>query len=123
MFKKALVPALALVAASVAVPAAAQSHGHGYGHRYERSHPGRWQPIANRKYQMDNRIDVGVRTGALSRREANRLRTRLNSLVRLERNYSRNGLNWRERQRLDRDYDRLAREIRSERRDRDNRRW
>lgn len=133
MFKKFLIPAMALAAASVAVPAAAQSYGYvqiqsygpgyGYGHgRYEQNHRG-WQSIATRKYQMDNRIDVGLRNGALSWREASSLRGRLNALVRLEHQMMYGGLSWSERQRLDREYDQLARQIRYERRDRDNRRW
>ena len=127
MFKKALIPALVLAAASVAVPAAAQSYGqHDRGHdrggpRYEQNHRG-WQPIAQRKYNLDQRIDVGQRNGQLSRREASRLRTELNSLVRLEYNYQRGGLSARERQDLDRRYDQLSRQIRAERRDYDNRR-
>ncbi len=132
MFKKALIPALALAAASVAVPAAAQSYGYGYdrGDRYERDHRDRydrdsrgWQPIAQRKYQLDRRIDVGLRNGQLSRREATRLRYELDRLVQLEYRYQRGGLSLRERQELDRRYDQLARQIRFERRDRDDRRW
>lgn len=132
MFKKALIPALALAAASVAVPAAAQSYGYGYdrGDRYERDHRDRydrdsrgWQPIAQRKYQLDRRIDVGLRNGQLSRREATRLRYELDRLVQLEFRYQRGGLSLRERQELDRRYDQLARQIRFERRDRDDRRW
>ncbi|RZJ46289.1 MAG: hypothetical protein EON87_05220 [Brevundimonas sp.] len=121
MFKKALIPALVLAAASVAVPAAAQSYGHNNGPRYEQNHRG-WQPIAQRKYQLDQRIDVGARNGQLSRREATRLRTELNALVRLEYSYQRGGLSLRERQELDRRYDRLSQQVRAERRDRDNRR-
>lgn len=132
MFKKALIPALALAAASVAVPAAAQSYGYGYdrGDRYERDHRDRydrdsrgWQPIAQRKYQLDRRVDVGLRNGQLSRREATRLRYELDRLVQLEYRYQRGGLSLRERQELDRRYDQLARQIRFERRDRDDRRW
>ncbi len=126
MFKKALVPALALAVASVAVPAAAQSYGH---ERYERDTYGRfeqnyrgWQPIAQRKYNLDRRIDVGQRNGQLSRREASRLRAELNQLVRLEYSYQRGGVSARERADLDRRYDSLSRQVREERRDRDNRR-
>jgi hypothetical protein len=124
MFKKALIPALALAAASVAVPAAAQSYGYGHdrGDRYERDFRG-WQPIAQRKYNLDRRIDVGLRNGQLSRREASRLRYELDRLVRLEYRYQRGGLSWRERQELDRRYDQLSRQVRYERRDRDGRRW
>lgn len=130
MMKKALIPVLAIAAASVAVPAAAQNYDrHDRNDRYERNdrdryeNHGRWQSIAQRKYQLDRRIDVGMRNGSLSRREAVRLQSELNSLIRLERNYMRGGLTRWERNDLDRRYDRLAVQIRVERRDRDNRRW
>lgn len=122
MFKKALIPALVLAAASVAVPAVASAQSrHHDGPRYEQNY-GNWQPIAQRKYNLDRRIDQGQRNGALSRREATRLRGELNSLVRLEANYQRGGFSLRERQDLDRRYDNLSRQIRWERNDRDNRR-
>ena len=120
MMKKALIPVLAIAAASVAVPAAAQNYDR--GDRYVQNHGG-WQSISQRKYQLDRRIDNGLRNGALSRREAGRLSAELNSLVRLERSYMRGGLTRWERTDLDRRYDRLAVQIRMERRDRDNRRW
>lgn len=128
MMKKFLIPALALAAASVAVPAMAQSYGPRHyddrGGRYEqdRGH-GNWQNISQRKYQLDRRIDQGERNRQLSRREASRLRNELNALVRLERNYLRGGLSFRERAELDRRYDRLSAQVRAERRDRDNRRY
>ncbi|WP_439472613.1 hypothetical protein [Brevundimonas sp.] len=124
MFKKAIIPALVLAAASVAVPAAAsaQSRHHDNGPRYEQNYRG-WQPIAQRKHNLDRRIDVGARNGQLSRREATRLRTELNALVRLEYSYQRGGLSARERADLDRRYDNLSRQVREERRDRDNRRY
>lgn len=125
--KKFLIPAIALAAASVAVPAMAQNYGPQHrddrgGGRYEQNHRG-WQPIAQRKYQLDRRIDVGLRNGQLSRREATRLKTELNALVRLEYSYQRGGLSARERAELDRRYDRLSRQVREERRDRDGRRY
>ena len=143
MMKKALIPVLAIAAASVAVPAAAQNYDrydryerddrYDRGDRYDRDgrrdrddryeNRGRWQSIAQRKYQLDRRIDVGLRNGSLSRREASRLQVQLNSLIRLERSYMRGGLTRWERSDLDRRYDRLAVQIRVERRDRDNRRW
>ncbi|GAA0649066.1 hypothetical protein [Brevundimonas lenta] len=129
MFKKALIPALVLAAASVAVPAAAQSYGghdrdgrDNRGGRYEQNYRN-WQPISQRKYNLDRRIDVGLRNGQLSRREATRLKAELNQLVRLEYSYQRNGLTIRERQELDRRYDRLSNQVREERRDRDGRRY
>jgi hypothetical protein len=133
--KKFLIPAIALAAASVAVPAMAQNYGpqHRYeqdrdrdrdrGDRYDRDNRGGWQSISQRKYQLDRRIDNGLRNGMLSRREATRLKTELNQLVRLEYSYQRGGLSARERMDLDRRYDMLARQVREERRDRDNRRY
>ena len=123
MMKKALIPVLAIAAASVAVPASAQNYDRYDRHdRYEQNRGG-WQSISNRKYQLDRRIEVGLRNGSLSRREARSLQNQLNSLVRLERNYMRGGLTRWERNDLDRRYDRLAVQVRIERRDRDNRRW
>jgi hypothetical protein len=143
MMKKIFIPALALAAASVAVPAMAQSYGSQYhydrGGRYEQDRGGRydndrrgharwnndrghgWQNISQRKYQLDRRIDRGERNGQLSRREARRLRYELNALVHLERSYMRRGLTYRERAELDWRYDRLAAEVRAERRDHNNR--
>lgn len=128
MMKKALIPVLALAAAAVAVPAAAQNYDrHDRNDRYERNHDRddyrNWQSISQRKYQLDRRIDNGLRNGSLSRREAGRLKTELNSLVRLERSYLRGGLTRWERSDLDRRYDRLAVQVRIERRDRDDRRY
>lgn len=129
--KKFLIPAIALAAASVAVPAMAQNYGPQHrgdryeqdrGDRYERDNRGGWQSISQRKYQLDRRIDVGLRNGQLSRREATRLKAELNQLVRLEYSYQRGGLSARERMDLDRRYDRLSAQVREERRDRDNRR-
>lgn len=124
MMKKIVIPAIALAAASVAVPAAAQSFsisissGPAYTQNY-----GRWQPISQRKYNLDRRIDRGFANRALSRREASRLKAELNSLVRLEYSYQRGGLTRWERNDLDRRYDRLAAQVRYERRDNDGRRW
>lgn len=118
MFKKAVIPAIVLAAASVALPAAAQSYGapHGPGPSrggpaYERPAPG-WQTVSQRKYELDRRIDQGIRQRQLSRREATRLKGELNSLVRLEARYQRGGLTRAERNDLDRRYDRLATQIR-----------
>jgi hypothetical protein len=83
---------------------------------------GNWQSINQRQAQLDRRIDQGVRTGSLSRREATRLRSDFNSLARLEASYRRGGLSSWERADLDRRFDRLEAQIRYERHDRDNRR-
>ncbi|MGA0546561.1 hypothetical protein ACO2Q1_16060 [Brevundimonas sp. VNH65] len=126
--KKFIVPALFLAAASAAaVPAAAQNYGYGHNQGPSRAPAAQsyanWQSIAHRKVNLDRRIDQGVRTRQLSHREAGRLKAELNSLIRLERSYLRGGLSRVERNDLDRRYDRLSAQVRSERRDRDNRRW
>ena len=125
--KKALVPAIAapmmaLAAATAALPAAAQSYGPPrHGPAYDRPAPG-WQSITQRKYNLDARIDRGVQTRQISYREATRLKSELNSLVRLEQSYMRGGLTRWERQDLDRRYDRLSAQVRYERNDWNNRR-
>lgn len=123
MMKRFAIPALALAAAAVAVPAAAQSLTVSVSSApaYTQDYRG-WQPISQRKYNLDRRIDQGVRTRQLSYREAGRLKAELNSLVRLEYSYHRGGLSQWERRDLDRRYDRLSRQVRSERNDWDNRR-
>ena len=83
---------------------------------------GNWQSINQRQANLDRRIDVGLRTGSLSRREATRLRGEFNGLARLEANYRRGGLSGWERADLDRRFDRLSAQIRNERNDRDDRR-
>lgn len=122
--KKFVIPALVLAAASVAVPAAAQSYGpnHGPSRAPAVQSYQNWQSINDRKFNLERRIDQGVRDRSLSRREADRLKGELNSLVRLERTYLRGGLSRTERNDLDRRYDRLSAQVRSERRDHDNRR-
>jgi hypothetical protein len=119
-FKMLMIPVLAAATVSVALPAAAQSYRHAPA--YEQNHGG-WQSVSQRKVNLDRRIDQGVRTGQLSRREATRLTSELNSLVRLERTYMRNGLNQRERLELNRRYDALSAKVRYERRDHNGRRW
>ncbi len=117
--KKLIVPALVLATASAAaLPAAAQV----YGPRAQIQANGYWQPINVRQSNLDRRIDVGLRSGQLSRREATRLRAEFNSLLRLEASYRRGGLTAWERADLDRRFDRLSAQVRIERRDWDNRR-
>nr|WP_313520422.1 hypothetical protein [Brevundimonas diminuta] len=123
-FKTLMIPVLAATTAAVAIgaalPAAAQSYRHAPA--YESRHDG-WRSIHQRKYNLDRRIDQGVRTRQLSVREASRLKSELNSLVRLERAYQRDGLSRRERMELDRRYDALSAKVRYERRDHNGRRW
>ena len=114
---KTLILPLAAAAALTAGVGAANAQPYGYD-RYDR---GGWTPIERRMERLDQRIDQGVRSGQLTRREADRLRDQFHSVARLEVRYSRNGLsNW-ERQDLDRRFDQLSRQIRWERSDRDRR--
>ena len=66
-----------------------------------------WQPINQRQRALDARIDRGVRSGALNRNEAVRLRSEFSGLARLEAQSRRNGLSISERRDLDRRFDRL----------------
>ena len=84
----------ALTAAStlaLGAPAAAQ-----YDYR-SNVNAGGGAGIQHRIARLEARIDAGVRAGTIDRREARSLRQQLRSLTRLERQYSRNGLNQRER--------------------------
>jgi hypothetical protein len=107
--KTFLAMAAAVGALSLAAPASAQSYGG-------------WQPINQRQAQLDHRIDIGVRNGSLTRREASVLRAEFNQIARLESNYRRDGLSMRERADLDRRFDSLSQRIRYERNDRQDRR-
>jgi len=85
---------------------------------------GNWWNINQRQAQLDRRIDQGVRSGQLTRAEAVRLRAEFRGIVALEARYRRTapGLTVAERADLDRRFDVLARKIRWERRDWQNRR-
>jgi Ni/Co efflux regulator RcnB len=97
--------ALAALAAVAAAPLAAQAAP--------------WQTINQRQANLEHRIDQGVRNGSLTRGEALRLRGEFRSLSRLEASYRRsNGLSMRERADLDARFDRLSRQVRIERHDR-----
>lgn len=98
---KTLLSLLATAAIATAAPAMAQT----------------WQNINERQAQLDQRIDVGVRNGQLTRAEATRLRTEFRQIAQLETRYRRNGLSANERADLDRRFDRLAMQIRNQRHD------
>lgn len=94
--------------ATAAVPATAQG----------------WQSINQRQRTIDARIDQGVRSGALNRAEAGRLRNEFRDLTRLEDRYRRsgNGLSQAERRDLNARYDRLSARVRIQKNDRHYRR-
>ena len=124
MNKKIIAPLLAVAAVSVAVPAAAQHYGPPRGG--PAFHAPAWQSIAQRKVNLDRRIDRAAWNRAISPREANSLRAELNGIVRLETQYRRHGLTRWEMSDLDRRYDRLSARVRIERADNNRRpggRW
>src|SRR5262245_55162025 len=104
--KKLLAMAVAVSALAVAAPASAPQ----------------WQSINQRQASLDQRIDVGVRNGSLTRNEAMQLRSEFRDLARLEARYrSSYGLSQAERRDLDRRFDALSQRIRYERHDRQDR--
>jgi hypothetical protein len=72
--------------------------------------------------QLQARVNMGIRTGALSRREANNLQIKLNRFADIERSMRRNGLSFRERNALSAQLSKLSREINRQLMDTD-RRW
>ncbi|WP_343518699.1 hypothetical protein [Sphingomonas sp.] len=108
--KKIAILIAGLGVAAATIPAASAQQG--------------WWGINQRQAQLDRRIDQGIRRGQLTRSEAMRLRSEFRGIVNLEYRYRRSGggLNMAERRDLDRRFDMLARKIRWERRDWQNRR-
>jgi hypothetical protein len=80
-----------------------------------------WIPINQRQRMLDQRIDMGLRDGSLSRVEAANLRAEFRNIAYLEARYRRAGLSMSERRDLDRRFDRLSYRIQAERSDRNNR--
>lgn len=68
----------------------------GYGGGYDS-----WRPLAESRTSFNQRLDTAVRNRSLSRAQATRLTSDFNSLLRLETDYNRNGLDARERQDLE----------------------
>lgn len=109
--KRFLLSLVAVSTLAVAVPVAASAAP--------------WQPINQRQDNLERRIDQGVRTGDLTRAEAQRLRAQFRDIARLERQYRRSGggLSARERMDLDRRFDRLSQRIYAQRHDHQVRRY
>jgi hypothetical protein len=138
---KTLIASLAVIAAvtAVAAPAAAQSYGQDRDQgRYEQVRPDQnrydrdWNghdrrddriSINERQQNLERRIERGIRTGDISRREAFRLRGESRQVAQIEARYRVNGLSQWERSDLNRRMDRLEAQIRAERHDHDNRRY
>lgn len=83
----------AVSALAVTAPVAAQQRS------YDRQ-PQSWNDDRQDTHQLQMRFDAGLRSGAISRREATGLRTQLRQLSQLERQYSRAGFNDWERRAL-----------------------
>jgi hypothetical protein len=78
-----------------------------------------WVSMSERKLDLDNRIDRGVRSGQLTSAEADRLRDDFAEILRVEANYRVDGLSPAERQDLNERFDQLSAEIRVARTDDD----
>lgn len=87
----------------VADERADEGYGDGYGQA--------WRPLAERRYEFENRVEAAVRVRTLTRTEANRLNADFQALVRLEADYRRDGLSAREQDELARRFADLERRI------------
>ena len=126
---KKIFAALAAVATvtAVAAPAAAQPYGYdrhdqSYDQRYDRRYEdGRYHNgwTSRRVQAAERRIESGLRSGQLTRREAARLRDDLQDFARLEARARRGGMSGWERAQVERRWDQLIAAIRYETRDRE----
>jgi hypothetical protein len=106
MIKSLLISLAAASALSgVASPVLAAPHGIVSGRAVA------WTPINHQEAQIQRRIDIGMRTHALTRVEAEHLRADYRRIVRLEARYRRDGLTRWEVADLDRRLDALDRQI------------
>lgn len=123
--KKALLSLLAASAVAIATPTLAQDYGRHHGGGYGQGYNGGWNGggLNGEQARLAQRIDRAAYNGRISRREAQNLRAQLEDYQRLEWRYRRDGLsNW-ERRDLQNRLDRIERNLREDRRDRDGRRW
>ena len=97
--KKIILSMAAISALAIAAPAAAQYSNNGYqnsGNGYQNNANANGN-ITDRIAQLRMRLQAGVQSGAITRREAVPIRQQLQLLNRLERQYSVNGIDGRER--------------------------
>ncbi len=82
-----------------------EGNGQGYGQRYGQNddrdysrggNRGRWQPVATRNAEFEQRVAAGLRNRSLTQVEATRLRTEWRALGQLEATYQRGGIDTRE---------------------------
>jgi len=123
---KALIASVAALAAlAAAVPASAQSwdrNDRGFDNgRFDNRFDNRGRG-GSEAARIEQRIEVGLRNGSLTRTEAVRLRTQLRTVQHLEWRYARDGrVTPNEARELDRRYAQVTMRLRMENRDRDNR--
>lgn len=115
------IAAVSAIAAAVPAVASAQAYGpdRGYDHGFDRGPDRGYGDGGDRVARLDQRIDMGIRSGGLTRPEARRLKGELRETARLEARYRRGGLTGWERADLDRRFDRISTQIRYERHDGD----
>ena len=77
-----------------------------------------WQSINQRQANLNVRIDQGIRSGALTRPEAVRLRTQMRDVANLEYRYKRGGLTLAERRDLDRRFNAISARVYNNKHDR-----
>ena len=111
-----LVAATAL--AGIVTPAMAAPHG-GYGGGHGGGYGGGYEAPASQAQELEFRINRSERRGAISHREAARLRYDLRQVERLTFQYRRDGLTRWERADLDRRFNLIQASLRYERNDRD----
>ncbi|MEG1452423.1 hypothetical protein [Brevundimonas sp.] len=116
--KSFMIPVMAIAAVASAVPAIASAQSYRHAPSYER-HDDR-REVTYRKIELDRRIDRARDNRRLDRDDAISLKRELNDVIRMERGMMRGGLDRREVQTLDRQYDRveqrLERKLRQEHR-------
>ena len=122
--KKFITIAAALSALTLAAPAVAQdrygNNDRGYGYGNNNGYGG---GIEARLDQLRQRLQFGIQRGSISRQEAVYLRDGVRQVTRLERQYSRDGLNRQERRFLQDRLQQLQQQIHAAERNRDGRGW
>lgn len=122
--KKALLSLMAASAMAIATPTLAQDYGrHGPGYGHGGGYNGGWNGggLNGEQARLAQRIERAAYNGRISRREAQNLRYQLEEYQRVEWRYRRDGLSRWERDDLQRRLDRIERNLRDDRRDRDGR--
>lgn len=113
----------AVAGLAVAAPASAQwAHEQTYSQAPTMAAATQWNNSGSSSQQLQMQIDAGINQGTISRRESIALREELSQLVRLERRFSRSGINDREHAQLVQRSAALAEDIHMASRDRNGRR-